>query len=125
MLNNKFNEVMKNLEKNIDSEKDLRYAKEQVTELTMTYLGELGNLENIYNKNITTICRRISELENKLEKLDEELEEEEELDVEPITCPYCNMNFLIEYDSNNTEVKCPECKNVIELDWGTNSEDDM
>lgn len=124
MLNNKFNEVMKNLEKNIDSEKDLRYAKEQITELTMTYLAELGNLENIYNKNIKTICKRISDLEEKIEKMDEEIEDDE-IDVEPITCPYCNMNFLIEYDSNNTEVKCPECKNIIELDWENNSDDDM
>ncbi len=121
MLNNKFNEVIKNLEKNIDSEKDLKYAKEQVIELTMVYLAELGNIEKIYNKNLKIILKRISDLEEKIEKFDEE----NEVDVEPISCPYCNMNFLIEYDSNNTEVKCPECKNIIELNWEKNSDEDM
>lgn len=131
MLNGKFNEVMQNLEKNIESKKDLRYVKGQVTELTMTYLGELGKLENIYNKNIEKVCTKLLKLENKTNKIEEkiskvkeETKNDEEIDVEPIKCPYCNMNFLIEYDSNNTEVRCPECKNIIELNWDTDAEED-
>lgn len=124
MLNTKFNEVMQNLEKNIDSEKDLNYVKQQITELTMTYLKELGNVENIYNKSFKNVYKKISELEKTIEKINNEYENNE-IDVEPIQCPYCNENFLIEYDSNNIEVKCPECKNIIELDWNNESDEDM
>ena len=47
-----------------------------------------------------------------------------EIDVEPINCPYCNSRFLIEYDNTQKEIKCPDCKNIIELDWDE-FDDDM
>lgn len=125
MLNNKFKEVIKNLEKNIDSRKDLEYAKTQVTELTMTYLEELGKIEEIYDKKLSLCEGRIEDLEQTIEKIDNELFSEEETDLEPINCPYCNSRFLIEFDNTKKEVKCPDCKNIIELDWENFDEDDM
>ena len=41
----------------------------------------------------------------------------EEVDDFEIVCPYCNYEFVIDVDENKTEVECPECQNVIELDW--------
>lgn len=123
MLKNKFKEVIKNLEKNIDSQKDLEYAKAQVTELTMTYLEELGKIEEIYDKKVSVCEDRIEDLEQTMEKLDNEIFTDEETDLEPINCPYCNTRFLIEFDNSKTEVKCPECKNLIELDWEDFDED--
>ena len=127
MLNNKFKEVIKNLEENIENKKDLAYAKSQLTELSMQYLEEIEKLEASYKKKIIMFEKRLEGLEMAMQRLDNELfqdENEEETDLEPIKCPYCNTNFFIEFDESKKEIKCPDCKNIIELDWG-NFEDDM
>ena len=77
-------------------------------------------------KEIQKLQKRIAELESKLEKvetivedierdiyLDEEIEEQGDT----ISCPYCDYEVPIYYDEDITEVQCPECENVIELDW--------
>lgn len=126
MLNNKFKEVMKNLEKNITNRDDLSYAKSQVTELSMAYLDELAKMETSYKKKVAICEQRLDSLEDQIQRLDNEIFQEDDLDtdLEPIKCPYCNINFFIEFDSTKKEIKCPDCKNIIELDWG-NFEDDM
>ena len=39
-----------------------------------------------------------------------------------IICPYCNYEFDSDVDETVSEVICPECENVIELDWGNEEE---
>ncbi len=128
MLNNKFKEIVKNLEENLETKKDLAYAKSQVMELTMVYLDELDRLENVYKEKVAICEHRLDTLEVAMQKFDSDLfqdtEEGEDTDLEPIKCPYCNTNFFIEFDNTKKEIKCPDCKNMIELDWG-NFEDDM
>ena len=128
MLNNKFKEVIKNLEGNIENKKDLIYIKSQITELTMEYLDELQKLETLYKQKIVMFENRLDGLEDAMQRLDNEVfqddEDFEDTDLEPIKCPYCNTNFFIEFDESRKEMKCPDCKNIIELDWG-NFEDDM
>ena len=126
MLNKKFKEVIKNLEGNIENSKDLVYAKTQITELTMEYLDELEKLESVYKQKISMFENRLNDLEIAMQRLDNEIfqDEDDETDLEPIKCPYCNTSFFIEFDNSKKEIKCPDCRNVIELDWG-NFEDDM
>ncbi len=128
MLNDKFKEVIKNLEGNMESKRDLALAKSQLMELTMTYLDELERLESVYKQKVAICELRLDTLENAMQKLDNEMfqdeEDAEDTDLEPIKCPYCNTNFFIEFDNSKKEIKCPDCKNIIELDWG-NFEDDM
>ena len=130
MLGNKFKEIITNLENHIQDKNDLDYAKKQVTDLTMSFLDELGKIEELYDHKISHCVERITDLEKELDKLEEEQNmsmnhREEALDVEPITCPYCNTRFLIEFNSKQKEVKCPDCKNIIELDWENFEDDDM
>ena len=127
MLNKKFIEVIQNLEGNMENKKDLDYAKLQITELSMEYLNQLENLESVYKQKIAVFENRLNDLEVEMQRLDHEIfqdSDDEEMDLEPIKCPYCNTNFFIEFDSTKKEIKCPDCKNIIELDWG-NFEDDM
>ncbi len=128
MLNKKFNEVIKNLEGNIENKRDLIYAKAQVTDLTMEYINELEKLESVYKEKVSMFENRLEGLEVAMQKLDNEIFQdgdiEEDTDLEPIKCPYCNTHFFIEFDNTKKEIKCPDCKNIIELDWG-NFEDDM
>ena len=41
-----------------------------------------------------------------------------------IVCPYCEYEFVIDADENKKEIECPECKNIIELDWSGDLDDD-
>lgn len=127
MLNKKFKEIIDNLDKNIMNKDDLAYAKSQITELSMLYLDELQKIESSYLQKLTTCEQRIDNLENSIRRLDNEIfqiDDEEDTDLEPIKCPYCNTNFFIQFDNTRKEIRCPDCKNIIELDWG-NFEDDM
>ena len=123
MLGKKFKEVIANLEKQIQNKEELEYVKKQVTELTMSYLNELEKLEQTYDLKVANCVERIDDLEKSLDELNQKIEHEE-IDVEPITCPYCNSKFLIEFDNRQKEIKCPDCRNIIELDWDE-FEDDM
>ena len=123
MLGNKFKEVISNIEKQIKNKEDLEFVKKQITELTMSYLNELEKIEQTYDLKVANCTERIDDLEKALDVVKEQLSDEE-IDVEPITCPYCNSKFLIEFDNKQKEIKCPDCKNIIELDW-EEFEDDM
>ena len=59
MISKKYKEVIKNLEANIDSKRDLDYAKKQVSDLTVLYIDELTKVV----KNLET---KIEKFENKI-----------------------------------------------------------
>lgn len=125
MLNKKYSDVMKNLEENITNKKDLDFAKSEVTDLAAAYLDNLSNLERKYEEKLRHCETRLNELEENFKKLEKDIfEEDDDIEFEPITCPYCNAHFMIECDSEVTEIDCPDCNNTIELDWGE-FEDDM
>lgn len=127
MLKDKFKEVIKSLEGNLENKKDLMYVKNLIADLTMEYLEDIENLQSLYKQKIAVFENRLTGLENEMQRLDNEIFQEDvddDTDLEPIQCPYCNTNFFIEFDNTKKEIKCPDCKNIIELDWG-NFEDDM
>lgn len=121
MISKKYKEIIKNLEENIDSKRDLEYAKKQISDLTVLYIDELSKIEEKLENKVKKVESRVDDLEENMRKIEEEVcdefEDESMLDLEPITCPYCDFKFMIEFDSSNTEIKCPECDNIIELDW--------
>lgn len=123
MVSKKYDEVLKNLESNISNKKDLDYIKTQINELTIAYIDEINKENTKSHKRFNNIEKRLLMLENKIDLLDEEDELEEEYG-ENIKCPYCNYEFFVEYDATNQETKCPNCDNLIVLDWGE-IEDDM
>lgn len=123
MLSNKFKQVISNIEKQLSNKEDLDFVKRQITELTMSYINELERLEKNYDSKVAQCTERIDFMEKDLEDLKDKVVGEE-IDVEPITCPYCNSKFLIEFDKKQKDIKCPDCRNIIELDW-EEYEDDM
>ena len=127
MISKKYKEVIKNLEENIDSKRDLEYVKKQISDLTILYIDELTKVINNFEKKVAKFENRVITIENDVKRLEEEVYDEYEdnkmLDLEPITCPYCEFKFLIEYNLDKTEIKCPECDNLIELDWEEYEED--
>ena len=128
MIIKKYNEILRNLESHIFNKKDLDYIKKQITELTIVYINEIDKNNNKTNKKFSNIEKRLLEIENKidlLEDMDDDVEEPNNFNNgENINCPYCNYNFFVEYDISNKEINCPNCDNLIVLDWG-DFEDDM
>ena len=124
MFNKKYNDTIKNLEENMTNKRDLEFAKKQVTDLAIAYLDSLNDIEKKYDDKVKRCEERVDNLEEHMQKLEKELFEEDDVECEPITCPYCNAHFMIECDSELTEIDCPDCNNTIELDWG-DFEDDM
>ena len=88
-------------------------------------MDEISNISEIYNNKVSVLEERISNLEETIGVDYNEDNSEEQISLsESIKCPYCGKEFLVEYNENNTEVICPKCNNLIELDWGE-YEDDM
>ena len=118
MISKKYKEIITKLEKNIEDKKCLQFVKNQITDLSICYMDEISKYTEMYISKIDDFNERISNLEKKLD-------DSEEIHLtETICCPYCGVNFPIEYDDSNHEVTCPECNNLIELDWG-DYDDDM
>lgn len=124
MLNKNYDDIIKNLEKQFKTKNDTDFVKEQVMSLAMFMLGELEKQKQESEAREKNLEKRILTLEKKLESLEKELYEEEQEEYENINCPYCNFNFYIETEGAPSEIKCPECDNIIELDWEDNNEDD-
>ena len=72
--------------------------------------------------------KRMEQIENALDCLDKNVNEiykdiyEEDMEFE-IVCPYCNYKIETIIDEDIKEISCPECNNIIELDWSGDSED--
>lgn len=123
MLDKKYNEVIEDLKNNMVSPVDSEYARKVITDLTITYLDELNKIEKSYEQKIKICNSRLEELEERIMSLEEEIFEGE--DYPSIVCPYCNATILLDSLTQDKEIECPECNNMIELDWGSDEDDDI
>ena len=69
--------------------------------------------------------RLIQELNDKMDNVYEDIYNEVQEENFTISCPYCNYEFDAEIDEDFNEIRCPECGNLIELDWNGNPNDDQ
>jgi len=122
LISKKYSEILSRLEESIDDKRDFNLAKSALSDLAICFIDELTKQNEIYNVKISNFEARLSELEKKLEE-DNSFKNEITL-TETINCPYCGFEFGVEYDDTKTETTCPNCNNLIELDWGE-FEDDM
>ena len=128
-LKKRFKEILDDLDKNIKNKEDLEYIKSQIYKISILFLDELDKLADFNFNKLSVMLDREKELYKKVTKMEKiitNLEKEvftsEEDDFE-IICPYCNTEFIENLsDSENKEVRCPECGNVIELDWNDEGE---
>ena len=130
-LNTKFKKILENLETNIKDEESLEFVKIQLFDLYNMFFEEFNKLEEVANSRLAEIMRSQVEIENKMQNMelrlksiqkdiyleDDDEDSDEDYDFS-IICPYCNKEFKVESDKLSDEITCPECKNVIELDWG-------
>ena len=128
-LSSKYKKIINNLEKNIKDKQELEYIKEQVYAITSLFIDELDKIIEISENKMQDLLANQTELQEKINKVESSvneiekdiyMEDEEEFEFQ-ITCPYCNHDFVTELTNSTQEIECPECKNMIELDW--NDED--
>ena len=128
-LKKRFNEIIKDLEQNIKNKEDLDYIKEQVYNISLLFLDEIDKLAelnldrlNVMIEREKELGRRIASMEKVINNIEKEMYISPECDFE-IVCPYCNTEFVEDFtDGMKHEVRCPECDNLIELDWHDDEE---
>ena len=125
----KYKSIIKDLEDNIKDKDDLEYIKEKLSVLFMDFLNEIESITDMCDAKLKEIEQKQKQLEEKATRLEESVQKMENdiyltdnYDFE-IVCPYCNYEFVTEFDELKKEIKCPECNNTIELDWNEEEEE--
>ena len=128
-LRKEMNEFIEDLKTNIKDSKELDYllnrteklydtvfsTMEKIMDYKEDEMKELENRQKKKNKKMDDLVLRMKELYN-------DIYDEDYYDFE-IVCPYCNHAFDANIDENIIEITCPECENIIELDWNEESDD--
>ena len=129
-IKNEYKSFLDDIEKNIKNKEDLKYIKERFAIFMDVMLNQIDNIVEYKSENLTRLENAQKELEDKVKKMqnildniEKDIYSEDGFDFE-IVCPYCNYEFIIDIDENKTEVECPECKNIIELDWTGDVDDE-
>lgn len=131
-LQEKFKNIIDDLDKNIENKKDLEYIKTQIYNISILFMDELDKIAELNMDKMNRLIvkhkelnTRMQQMESTIKRIEDDVylnEEDEDIDFE-IICPYCNTEFEVDMnDEIKSEVKCPECNNIIELDW--NQEED-
>lgn len=126
MSNKKIEDVIKDLEQNLESQKDIEYVKKVLAEFLEEYQTNIEKRMQILEESQKELEFKTEKIQAIIDKMEDEFfvdEEEEALSFE-IACPYCNNVFETELNELKEEITCPECNNVIELDWDCDCEED-
>ncbi len=130
IIKNEYKSFLDDIDKNIKNKEDLEYIKARFTKFLDVIVEQIDSIMNYKNDEIEELKATQNNMENKIEKMQQIIEHiekdiysEEGFDFE-IICPYCNYEFFVDVDEEKTEIECPECHNIIELDW-TGDVDDI
>lgn len=128
-LKKEIDSFIKDMEENIKDSETLLYVKERTLTFIEKIKEELEKQLALNEERISDIAKKqeltdilLQELKQRLDTVYEDIYEEEEDFT--IICPYCNFEFETEINEEINEIKCPECGNIIELDWNGNPDDD-
>ena len=129
-IKNEYKSFLDDIEKNIKNKEDLEYIKKRLSSFVDVIVEKVDDIANYRKEEIEQLEERQNEIEEKMSKMQgiidnikKDIYAEEGFDFE-IVCPYCESEFIIDVDENKTEVECPECNNIIELDWTGNVDDE-
>lgn len=130
-LKEEYNKFLEDIEKNIQNKDDLAYVKQRFASFVDVIIEQMDYILTYKEEKMATLEESQKLLDDKLNKMqqivdniEKDIYAEDGFDFE-IVCPYCNYEFVIDVDENKTEVACPECQNIIELDWSGNPDDEL
>lgn len=128
-LKNEYKSFLDDIEKNIKNKEDLDYIKERFVSFVDTVLDEMDSILEYKQEEMAKIedtqkqlNEKMGQMQQVIDNIEKDIYAEDGFDFE-IVCPYCNYEFIIDVDENKTEIECPECQNVIELDWSGDVEE--
>ncbi len=124
-INNKYKNIISEIEERIKTPEELEFVKGKFTELSAFFIDIIDKLTSItearlneIEENQKAIDNRILKVQAMVDNIESDIYSDEEKFEFEIMCPYCNYQFIADVESEmNEEVECPECHNVIELDW--------
>lgn len=129
-IKNEYKSFLDDIEKNIKNKEDLEYIKERFGKFIDVILEKIDYIVDYKKEEIDNLEEKQKEIEEKMSKMqtiidniEKDIYSEEGFDFE-IVCPYCENEFIIDMDEEKTEIECPECNNIIELDWTGNLDDE-
>ena len=153
-MKEEFHKFLDDLDKNVKYQDDLIYVKARTTVFMNAVLDYVDYILKYKENQINAIEQIQSQLEKKMNGIQEDIAEiqqdiyiedmddlteeqiaelqemnsfkephDEDYDTE-IVCPYCESEFLVDLSQELNEVQCPECNNIIELDWTGNEEEE-
>ncbi len=130
-LKNEYKSFLDDIEKNIKNKDDLEYIKQRFASFSEVVLNEMDYIMSYKEEDIkklenrqNQIANQMAQMQQVIDNIERDIYSEDGFDFE-IICPYCNYEFIIDVDEEKTEIECPECRNIIELDWSGNVEDDQ
>lgn len=131
ILKDEYKNFLDDIENNIRNKEDLEYIKKRFADFVDKILNHIDYIVGYKKQEIESLedtqkqlIERIDKMQKVIDNIEKDIYSDEGFDFE-IVCPYCNYEFVIDMDEEKTEIECPECKNMIELDWsGDPSEDD-
>lgn len=127
-LNQRYKSLMKTIESKIKDEEDLKEVKEKLSSLVVLFMDKIDKIMNVSEDKVQALLSRQKGLEERIDRIEtiaKNIEKDIYLDDNydfEIVCPYCNSEFVTEFDELDQEIHCPECNNIIELDWSGGEE---
>lgn len=123
-LGEKYLKIVNDIKAHISDEEERKYVVDKLQDISALYTDILETIANIgtkkfemYENNQNEIEKQIGKLKETVDLIKSDIYEEDGYDFE-IVCPYCNHEFVADIESElKEEVECPECHNIIELDW--------
>lgn len=127
----KYSKILKEIENNISDSKEREYVLSKVHEMSYLYMDLIDRVTKLDDTRIEILEERqdkainlLSKLKDTVDLIKNDIYEEEGYDFE-IVCPYCNYEFVADIeDELKEEIECPECHNIIELDWDGDDEEE-
>ena len=122
-IKNEYKSFLDDIEKKIKNKEDLDFVKLRFAQFVDVVLDKIDYIVDYKNEEMQKLEEAQKQIEEKMSKMQQVIDNiEKDIYVEDgfdfeIVCPYCNHEFIIDLDEEKSEINCPECQNVIELDW--------
>ena len=130
ILKDEYKNFLDDIENNIRNKEDLEYIKKRFADFVDKILNHIDYIVGYKKQEIESLedtqkqlIERIDKMQRVIDNIEKDIYSDEGFDFE-IVCPYCNYEFVVDMDEEKTEIECPECKNMIELDWSGDPSDD-
>ena len=133
-LSKDYDRIISEIEKTISNEQEREIVKQKIADLSILFFNLIENMNSIVEEKLVRIEEKQNDIDERIENLKKSVDEIEgdiyeesgEYDFE-IVCPYCSNEFVTNLeliDDEKSEIRCPECNNIIELDWNDEEDDE-